>query len=67
MVTGTLANMTRDEATSLLRAMGAKVTSSVSRKTDYLLAGANAGSKLDKARALGIEVVSEEDLQTSSK
>ena len=62
VVTGTLSNMTRDEATSLLRSMGAKVTTSVSRNTDFVLAGENAGSKLEKAQALGVEVIGERDL-----
>ena len=66
VVTGTLSSMTRDEATSLLRAMGAKVTSSVSSKTDFLLAGENAGSKLEKAKALGVTVVREAELVSVS-
>jgi DNA ligase (NAD+) len=62
VVTGTLARMTRDEATSLLRSLGAKVTSSVSRNTDFVLAGENAGSKLEKAQALGIAVIGEDEI-----
>jgi len=59
VLTGTLPTMTRDEASALLRLHGAKVTGSVSKKTDYLLAGADAGSKLKKAEKLGVEVISE--------
>lgn len=66
VITGTLPNLTRDEATKLLRSLGAKVTSSVSRNTDFLLAGDNAGSKLDKALALGVTVVGEESLSVTS-
>jgi DNA ligase (NAD+) len=62
VITGALSSMTRDEATSLLRSLGAKVTSSVSRKTDFVLAGENAGSKLDKAKSLGVTVVGEDAL-----
>jgi len=62
VITGTLSSMSRDEATSLLRTLGAKVTSSVSRNTDYVLAGENAGSKLDKAHSLGVTVVGEDAL-----
>ncbi|MCA9778992.1 MAG: NAD-dependent DNA ligase LigA, partial [Candidatus Eremiobacteraeota bacterium] len=62
VLTGTLSTMTRDEASALLRRHGAKVTGSVSKKTSYLLAGADAGSKLTKAQDLGIEILSENDL-----
>ncbi len=61
VVTGTLENMSRDEAKELIRNAGGKVGSSVSKKTDYLLAGANAGSKLAKAEELGVKVVNEEE------
>jgi DNA ligase (NAD+) len=54
VLTGTLASMTRDEAKALLQEMGAKVSGSVSAKTDYVVVGADPGSKADKARALGV-------------
>lgn len=62
VLTGTLENMSRDEASEYLERMGAKVVGSVSSKTDYILAGENAGSKLTKGQALGIEIISLEDL-----
>lgn len=64
VLTGTLDNMSRDDATSLLERLGAKVTSSVSSKTDYVLAGENAGSKLTKAQSLGVEIISLDDLKS---
>ena len=63
VITGTLPTMTRDEAKQLLQSAGAKVTGSVSAKTDYLLAGEKAGSKLAKAEKLGVQVISEADLR----
>ncbi len=59
VLTGTLPTMSRDEAKDRLTAAGAKVSGSVSRKTDYVVAGAEAGSKLEKATALGITVIDE--------
>lgn len=59
VITGTLPTMTRDEARDMLLAAGAKVTGSVSAKTDYLLAGEKAGSKLSKAEKLGVQVIDE--------
>lgn len=62
VVTGTLKQFNRDEIKAFLMNQGAKVTGSVSKKTDYLLAGEAAGSKLEKARSLGVEVLTEEQL-----
>lgn len=62
VLTGTLPTLTRDEATAILRKHGAKVTGSVSKKTSYVLAGAEAGSKLARAEELGVPVIAEEDL-----
>jgi DNA ligase (NAD+) len=62
VVTGTLPTLKRDEAKSLIQSHGGKMTDSVSAKTDYLVAGEQAGSKLAKAEKLGIKVISEADL-----
>ena len=62
VITGTLPSMTRDEAKDLIRSLGGKVTGSVSKKTDFLVAGEKAGSKLSKAEELGIRVLSEGEL-----
>ena len=63
VITGTLPEMTRDEAKELLQSAGAKVSGSVSAKTDYLLAGEKAGSKLAKAEKLGVEIIDEARLR----
>jgi DNA ligase (NAD+) len=63
VLTGTLPTLSRDEAKDLLEAAGAKVAGSVSKKTDYLVAGAEAGSKLDKAQELGVAVLDEDGLR----
>jgi DNA ligase (NAD+) len=63
VVTGTLANFTRTEISELIKSKGGKVTGSVSKKTDYLVAGEKAGSKLTKAQSLGVAVISEDELQ----
>ncbi len=61
VLTGTLQNMTRDEASELIKQNGGKTSSSVSKKTDYVLAGENAGSKLDKAQNLGVIILTEDE------
>ncbi len=63
VLTGRLETLTRDEARALIEARGGRVTSTVSKKTDYVVAGEDAGSKLDKARALGLKVIDEGDLK----
>jgi DNA ligase (NAD+) len=63
VLTGTLAHLTRDEAKKMIEDAGGKVTGSVSKKTDYVVAGADAGSKLDKAKELGVKVIDEKEMQ----
>lgn len=63
VLTGTLQNYTRNEAKDIIESFGGKVSSSVSKKTNYILAGEEAGSKLEKAIKLGVEVISEEDFE----
>ena len=62
VVTGTLPTLSRQEAEALIRENGGTASSSVSRKTNYVVAGEKAGSKLTKAQTLGIPVIAEEDL-----
>jgi DNA ligase (NAD+) len=63
VITGTLATYSRDAAKKLIEDAGGKVTGSVSKKTDYVVAGADPGSKLDKARELGVKVVDEKGME----
>lgn len=63
VLTGTLPTLTRSDAAALIESKGGKVASSVSKKTDYVVAGEEAGSKLDKAQQLGITVLNEQELQ----
>ncbi len=62
VLTGTLPTLTRTEATVLIEKAGGTTSSSVSKSTDYVLAGENAGSKLDKARSLGVKIITENEL-----
>jgi len=61
VVTGTLENFSRSEIKETIRNNGGKVSSSVSGKTDYVLAGKEAGSKLDKAKELGVKIINEKE------
>ena len=61
VLTGTLKNMTRDEAGALIKKMGGKTSSSVSKNTSFVLAGENPGSKLDKAEKLGVIILTEDE------
>jgi DNA ligase (NAD+) len=63
VLTGTLAQFTRDQAKKLIEDAGGRVSGSVSKKTDYVVAGSDAGSKLDKARELGLSVISEDEMK----
>ena len=60
VLTGTLTAMTRDEAKEQVEAAGGKVTASVSKKTDYVVAGTEAGTKLERAQEIGVPVLDEE-------
>ena len=62
VLTGTLPNLKREEAAAKIEAAGGKVSSSVSKKTDYVVAGEEAGSKLEKAQKLGVQIIDESQL-----
>ena len=63
VLTGTLPSLSREDAKAMLEAEGGKVAGSVSTKTDYVVAGEEAGSKLDKAQALGVPIIDEAELR----
>jgi DNA ligase (NAD+) len=63
VLTGTLPTYSRDEAKKIIEDAGGKVTGSVSKKTDYVVAGDDAGSKLDKAKELGVDIVDEDGMR----
>ncbi|TCW42115.1 DNA ligase (NAD+) [Thermohydrogenium kirishiense] len=67
VLTGTLSNYTRDEAKKLIEERGGKVTGSVSKKTNYVVAGTDPGSKLSKAQQLGVKVIDEEEFENMLK
>ena len=67
VLTGTLEKYKRNEAAEIIESFGGKTASSVSKKTDYVLAGENAGSKLDKANDLGVTVISENEFELMIK
>ena len=65
VLTGTLDTMTRDEAAALITERGGRVSSSVSKKTSFIVAGRDPGSKLDKARELGVSVLDEQQFRAA--
>jgi DNA ligase (NAD+) len=67
VLTGTLPSMSREEASAKIEAAGGKIASSVSKKTSYVLAGSDAGSKLEKAKTLGVAIIGESDLESLLK
>jgi DNA ligase (NAD+) len=67
VLTGTLENYSREQAAELIENAGGKVTGSVSKKTSYVLAGADPGSKLDKAREFGVSVINEKEFESLIK
>ena len=62
-MTGTLDSLTRDEAKELIESAGGKVSSSISKKTDFLLSGEKAGSKFKKAKELGVKIINETEFK----
>ena len=67
VLTGSLENYTREEASNIIESFGGKTSSSVSKKTDYVLAGEEAGSKLTKAESLGVKIITEQEFQKMIK
>lgn len=67
VLTGSLEKYTRDEASKIIESFGGKTSSSVSKKTSYVLAGEEAGSKLTKAQELGVEIITEDQFETMIK
>ena len=67
VLTGTLENFTRDEASEIIERFGGKTSGTVSKKTSYVLAGEEAGSKLTKAREIGVTVITENEFQEMIK
>jgi len=67
VLTGTLPTLTREEATAKIESLGGKVTGSVNKKTDFVLAGEEAGSKLDKAQKLGVTIIDEKEFLKMSE
>ena len=67
VVTGTLANYSRESIQERITELGGKASGSVSKKTDYVLAGESPGSKVDKARELGVKVISEKEFEKLTK
>ena len=63
VITGTLNEFSRDKAQEILKSLGAKTPSAVSRNTDFVIAGENPGSKLEKAKSLGIKILDEEEFK----
>ena len=63
VLTGTLNNYTREQAKKMIEDAGGRVSGSVSKKTDYLVAGSDAGSKRDKAKELGVKVIDEKEME----
>ena len=67
VLTGTLNKYKRNEASQIIESLGGKTSSSVSKKTDYVLAGAEAGSKLQKAQSIGVKIITEDEFEEMIK